>query len=423
MCGRQVGGDLFRQGGQPDFQILRLTGPLDLDSDLGLWFVIGQHLQRSGQVRQRRTGQRQQAITGLNSGFRRGAAGIDVAYRDALLGIGAAQGQQAQERMLVGFEFVGQLERHLELLVASLGNQRKLVPGIVAADDVPQLGLPHDLFAVRLDDHIAGLETRGVGGRFGLDRGHFGGQRVDIGAFQVQAQDAGLQFLAAFQFVQVRQDIDQRHGESDARIVPFGSGHLVLALRGQRNQHAQHTAADIDQRTAVVVGRDLGVGLDGLAPDAVAGAQHAHRQVRIGAFERASHGDRPLADHHLAARHHRRDGQFLVGVDFQQHQHPRAVASDDLGRGSLAAGRGDQNRGRLLDEVERAGDDVTVFRHQPVRSSGRCRPARGQRVRVRRAFRSGPPTGPLPRLQPSSRFLLQTDVVLGRRGGGGQQDR
>jgi hypothetical protein len=346
MCWGQIGGNFFGQTGQGDLQVLRLPSSLDLNADLGFRFVIGQHLQGRRDVRHGGTGQRQQAVAGLNPRLGGRAAGVDVADRHSLLGGGDAQGEHAEERMFVGFELLCQLERHLELLVATFDHQRKTISGIVAAEHVPQLCLADDLFVVGSDNHVAGFQSRGARGRFRLDRSHFGGQRIDVGAFQVQAQDSRLQLLAAFQFLQVRQDIGQRHGESDPGIVPLGPGDFVLALRRQGNQHAQHPAANIDQRPAVVVRRDFRIGLDGFAPDPVAGAQDAHRQIGMRPFERA-----PTAMVHwptsISLRgHHRRHGQQFFGVDLQQDQHPCPVAPDDLRCGSSAAGQGDQDRGR-----------------------------------------------------------------------------
>ena len=53
------------------------------------------------------------------------------------------------------------------------------------------------------------------------------------------------------------------------------------AVGRQRHEHAQHAAGDIDQRPAVVVGRDLGVGLNRLAPDAIQRADDADRDIRL----------------------------------------------------------------------------------------------------------------------------------------------
>ena len=71
-------------------------------------------------------------------------------------------------------------------------------------------------------------------------------------------------------------------------------------------------------------------------------------------------GQRPLADPHVLLGRRRRHGQ-RGGVDLEQRQHAGLVGGDDLGDVAfLVAGHGDENGGRLVGEVEGAGDDEAV---------------------------------------------------------------
>ena len=63
-------------------------------------------------------------------------------------------------------------------------------------------------------------------------------------------------------------------------------------------------------------------------------------------------------------------GQRLVGVDLQQHDHPVVVGGHEPGRLARAVGQLHEDRGRAVDEVERAGDDVAVGDRRPGRWSG-----------------------------------------------------
>src|SRR5439155_1033158 len=59
--------------------------------------------------------------------------------------------------------------------------------------------------------------------------------------------------------------------------------------------------------------------------------------------------------------------QLFGRVDLQQHQHAAAVASDDLGRGARAAGKRNQDRRRLLNKIESAGNDIAVVGDRQAR--------------------------------------------------------
>ena len=61
----------------------------------------------------------------------------------------------------------------------------------------------------------------------------------------------------------------------------------------------------------------------------------------------------------------------MVGLDLQQHDLAVVVAGHQLGRLARAVGQPHQDRGGLVDEVERAGDDVAAgIDDQPRRRAG-----------------------------------------------------
>ena len=77
-------------------------------------------------------------------------------------------------------------------------------------------------------------------------------------------------------------------------------------------------------------------------------------------LERPAHGDAPLADAHFRCGADLGHRQRLVGLDLQQHDHAVVVGGHQLGRLARAVGQPHEDRGRLVDEVERAGDDVAA---------------------------------------------------------------
>ncbi len=81
--------------------------------------------------------------------------------------------------------------------------------------------------------------------------------------------------------------------------------------------------------------------------------------VAIGA-KRAADGDGPLAGTYFSQRRHCGHGQIGDAVRLEQHQHSAMIRGDKLGRRLLAGSERNQDRRRLLREVERAGNDVAV---------------------------------------------------------------
>ena len=92
-------------------------------------------------------------------------------------------------------------------------------------------------------------------------------------------------------------------------------------------------------------------------------ADDAHRDVRAIGAERAAHGDGPLAGADFIGGRIARHRQIGHAADLQQHEHPAVVGGDQLGRRLFAGGERDEDRRRLLGEVERAGKDVAVGRN------------------------------------------------------------
>ena len=170
----------------------------------------------------------------------------------------------------------------------------------------------------------------------------------------------GCDILAGLKLRQTREDIGQGHRKADPRIVPLGTRDLALRIRRERHEHSHDPSPDIDQRSTVIAGRHLGIGLDRPAPDPILGAQHAHGDIRLLGVERSSHRDGPLPNRHLTYRDCLRDGQRLRKVRLEQHQHAAVVASHNPGRRTLAVGQRHQDRSGLPKEIEGAGDDPTL---------------------------------------------------------------
>ncbi len=293
------------------------------------------------------------AVAGLQPRLGRRALRVDETHLDAGLAV-VAHGQDAEERLAERRQRAGQrhlVERHLLLAAQQLDGDG--VALVAVADLVLQLGLAGHRLAVHGDDLVADLEAGRLGRRA---LGHAGDHRLGaelVAALERQAHEqALLEVLALLEPVEDGVDVLQRDGEADAGVVPLDAGGLPLGPR--RGGH----------EPAVVDRRHLGVGLDGLAPDAVQRADDAdadRRRLLDVAGQAAPDGDGRLADLDLALGHGRRHHQVLGAFQLQERQHARLVGGDDLGGVLLlAAGHDHGDGGRLVGEVEGAGDDVAV---------------------------------------------------------------
>ena len=158
--------------------------------------------------------------------------------------------------------------------------------------------------------------------------------------------------------------VGKRHGETDAGVVPFGAGDFACSLLWRhRDDDAEHAAADIDERAAVVGEGDVGVGLNRFAEHAAEGADDSHRDICFVGAKRAADGDGPLAGAHFGERRHGRHGQVGNAVGLEQHEHAAVIGGDEFCRRLFAGGERDEDRRRLLGEIERAGNDVAVGRN------------------------------------------------------------
>ncbi len=208
-----------------------------------------------------------------------------------------------------------------------------------------------------------GCDAGLVGRRPRLDAGHDRPGRVRVLRLDVDAEDAALEVGP---LLEARQDgvyVLQRDGESQAGVVHLEAGRLALLVGRGRHDDADDAAAQVDERAAVVGRRNAGVGLHGLAPDAAGRADDAdghRRRVVDGVGQGAAQHQGGLADLDLGLGRRRRDRQAAF-LDFEERQHARLVGGDHLGRVALLlAGDRHVDGGRLVGEVEGAGDDVAV---------------------------------------------------------------
>src|SRR5262249_30671900 len=180
---------------------------------------------------------------------------------------------------------------------------------------------------------------------------------------QDDAEHALVEVLALLEAWQGGVDVFHRDGETDAGVVPLEAGGLPLGVRRGRHQDALHATLDVDERPAIVDRRRPGVGLQGLAPDAVQRANDADADRRWPVtvqVEGSAQCDCPVADADLLARHGLRHRQVLR-FDLDERQHARAVRGDLFGDiGLLVAGHRHDNARRVVDEVEGTGYDVAV---------------------------------------------------------------
>ena len=157
---------------------------------------------------------------------------------------------------------------------------------------------------------------------------------MGIAVGHAHAQQAALAGRASsIQRSSTAKHVLQRHGEGDARVVKLGAGQLIgfvgaWSLRRHGHEHAQHAAAKVDERAAVVGGRRVGVGLQRAAVHAIERTDDADRDVEPLGVVGAADGDRPVADVNVGQRRRLGRRQRLVDVDLQQHEHAIRVAAD-----------------------------------------------------------------------------------------------
>ena len=85
-------------------------------------------------------------------------------------------------------------------------------------------------------------------------------------------------------------------------------------------------------------------------------------------FVRSGRNVRPIATAHwpgddFIGRCITWNGQIGHAADFQEHEHPTVIGSNELGRRLLARGESYQNRSRLLGEIEGARENVAIGRN------------------------------------------------------------
>ena len=112
------------------------------------------------------------------------------------------------------------------------------VPFVEAADERLQLLRVGDFFAGERDDAVAGFQ-------FGLGGGRVGGDAFDhrraLPCLRPRAKlnaelSAGQEGFAGLHPRQVLFAAGQRHGETDARIVPFDAGQIASATHGDSGE-------------------------------------------------------------------------------------------------------------------------------------------------------------------------------------------
>ncbi len=161
-----------------------------------------------------------------------------------------------------------------DLGAAPIG-QRNLVPFVLGAEDMPNLGHARHGLAVDLGDDVVLFEPGPVRRGILLHRGHFRQCGVEVLAFHDDAQGSLVEVLALLEPRQHGEHVLQRHREADARIVPLETRGHAFDERRCGNDDTLDAALDVRQRPAVVDGRNLGIGLDRLAPDAILGTEDA----------------------------------------------------------------------------------------------------------------------------------------------------
>ncbi len=176
---RQFTGQDVGKPGQLRFDHQRLVPPAKFDLHLFVRRQRQHFLQDRVELLHFLAGKLENPVARFDTRDRSGAVGIDVANGDAgrlrillfvlvrifVLIPSHTQGQDAEERMLVGLDLVDQLDLALEPLAAAQGHELDLVAGIETAKLLLQLGRTRDRLAAGLDDLVAGAKAGFVGRR------------------------------------------------------------------------------------------------------------------------------------------------------------------------------------------------------------------------------------------------------------------
>ena len=371
VVGRQGVRHVVRYGGKFGFDRLGLAAffPLEFqfdfggrgqpveNADKGVAAGEGPHL-----LRIRRT-DLHDPVSRLDTGRLGGAFREDVSHLDAQFRI-VAHGDHAEKRGRRRREVAHQRQPgELEFFLAAANLQGNHVAFVFRSQDRLQFRVIGDRNAVDFQNHVAGLNA-GLGRRgFRGDGSHCGHNAVEVGRLRRDADQAAAQILSLLEPGQCGEHVAERNGEPDAGVVPLDARGIAFAARRRRDQHAENPAIDIDERTAIVHRGNLGVGLDRFAVDAIERAddadRHRRRQIHV-RHQGPTESDCPLANLQICFGRHGGHGQ-AGGVDFQQRHHAGVVRGHDLGDVTLfSAGDGDEHAGRLIREIEGAGDDVTI---------------------------------------------------------------
>ena len=248
------------------------------------------------------------------------------------------------------------------LVLAALDHQVYRVARRARAERMTQFTLTLDPHAVDFHDRIARQQSSGAGGRLGGAGGNRGGQCVNVSPFERNAKQTGSQVCSLFHRVEMGPDVGQRGSESDAGVVPFGTRELTFLLWRQWDQDPDHAAANVDQRSAIVAGRNLGVRLHRFAPHAVDGAEDPDRHVGKTARIRATDGDGPLPDREFLTRYPRGHGKRFVRSHLEQHEHPALIAGDNRSRHAFARWQRHEDRGWFARKRKGTRENIAIRR-------------------------------------------------------------
>ena len=218
----------------------------------------------------------------------------------------------------------------------------------------------HDFDAVDGQQLVIFDQARFGGRRIGDDADNCGPAWGSSRRLALHAQEGTLQGLPFLHGGDDFFEAGQRYGEADAGVVPFAAGPLLLAAGRERHADADDAAIEVNQRTAVVRGAEIGVRLHRLGTDATGGGNDARGEsrLRVAVTDTQCHG--PLTDCELFARCDFRHGQSANAVHLQQTDAAGFVAAEEPGDFAFSRRQANGDNGRLANEVKGAGNDVTV---------------------------------------------------------------
>ena len=240
---------------------------------------------------------------------------------------------------------------------------------------MPQLGHTTHGVTTGLDDPVTGPQTGAPGRRIGPAGRHHGGSREWIAGRVADPDDARGERFSRLKPGKNTENVLQGHGETNPGVVQLRSHHHPRGFSGERSQHPDHPALEIDKRPAVVRRRDGGIGLDRPPPGPIGGREDPHPDTRLARTPSPSQDERALSDRESITRHclrHRQRRHPRGQINFEKHQTAGEIATGHPGHMPGTSREGDHGLARILGHGKRGRHHPAFSAHDEPARRSRC---------------------------------------------------